>query len=90
MKEGGVGGGAPKQENQKIKILINLYESEPRQDELVVVEEKIQFKQHEKITSKPINLINYLINLIWDDEAINNSDYLKFLRSVCRYFYEPI
>jgi uncharacterized protein YktA (UPF0223 family) len=35
-------------------------------------------------------LINYFVNLIWDDEAWNNSDYLKFLRSVSRYQNESI
>jgi uncharacterized protein YktA (UPF0223 family) len=32
----------------------------------------------------------YFVNLIWDDEAQNNSDYLKFLRSVCRFNEEGI
>lgn len=32
---------------------------------------------------KPVPLIEYFINLLWDDEAKNNSYYLKFLRNVC-------
>lgn len=75
--------------NDKVKILINLYENE-EDDIKAQLSDRIQFKQHEKITSKPINLIVYFINLIWDDEAINNSDYLAFLSSVCRYQNEAV
>jgi hypothetical protein len=30
-------------------------------------EEGVNFRQHEKITSKPINLIQYFMNLIWEE-----------------------
>ncbi|EGR32737.1 MIR domain protein [Ichthyophthirius multifiliis] len=69
--------------NQKqIKILINLYDQDNNNTNNNG--ELISFKQHEKITPKPINIIIYFMNLIWDDKAQYKSHYLKFLRSICR------
>lgn len=47
-------------------------------------EDPVIFRQHDKITSKPINLINYFMNLIWDDTAYLHSNYLNFLRTTCK------
>ena len=65
--------------NKLLKILINLYDGNNNQGN-----EQVKFKQHEKIVSKPVNLINYMINLIWDDEAQNNADYLNYLSQICQ------
>ncbi|CAD8168125.1 unnamed protein product [Paramecium pentaurelia] len=70
-------------DNQQIKILINLYQFDDK-------EEQMEIKQHEKIIKKPVPLIEYFINLLWDDEAKNNSYYLKFLRNVCSHQEFPI
>ena len=61
---------------KQIKILINLYNGHG-------AHENAKFKHHEKIVQKPVNLINYMINLIWDEQANNNADYLKFLSCIC-------
>lgn len=48
-----------------IKILINLYEGEEAgMNKSQRKEERIQFRQHDKIITKPVNLITYFINLL--------------------------
>lgn len=68
---------------KSIKIMINLFEEDELGDKRK--DEIIPFRQHEKITSKPVNLIVFFMNLIWDDKLNQKSNYLKFLRSICRY-----
>ncbi|KAL4462524.1 hypothetical protein ABPG74_000354 [Tetrahymena malaccensis] len=70
-------------QGRQVKILINMYDQDNTKH-FDQSEEKIPFRQHEKITTKPINLIVFFMNLIWDDNSKLNSNYLKFLRSICR------
>lgn len=71
-----------------VKFLINLYDEEEDAAGGAAdadTSEKIQFRQHEKISSRPVNLIQYFMNLMWDDTAIHTPEYLKFLSSICRF-----
>lgn len=62
-----------------VKFLINLYDDDIDNEG----EDKIEFRQHEKISTKSINLVQYFMNLIWDEQAELHSDYLKFLGITC-------
>ena len=66
-----------------IKFLINLYDGNTYDSPEQEAREHIEFRQHEKIVAKPVNLINYFMNLMWDQSAFNKPDYLRFLSSVC-------
>ena len=65
-----------------IKFLINLYEDDA---ELMGGEERMVFRQNEKITSKPVNLIQYFMNLIADKGATLKPEYQNFLLSICKF-----
>lgn len=69
--------------SKPVKIIINLYDESSQ--ETAYGDGKIAFRQHEKITSKPINLIVFFMNLIWDENSLQKSNYLKFLRSISRF-----
>lgn len=69
--------------SKTVKFLINLYDGNPMQYKELAKNTRVEFAQHEKLTCKPINLINFFMNLLWDDLAPNNSQYMKFLTSIC-------
>ena len=69
--------------NKKIKILINLFD-----DESLI--QQNQIKVHEKIIHKPLNLILYFFNLLWDEKSPNKTDYLSILNKVSSYQDKPI
>ena len=66
-----------------IKFLINLYDDDANQG--AGTEDRISFRQNEKISSKPVNLIQYFMNLISDQTALFNPEYQKFLKNICKY-----
>ncbi|CAK81479.1 unnamed protein product (macronuclear) [Paramecium tetraurelia] len=65
----------------KVKVLINFYEK----DVGIQQEVSIPVKVHDRIITRPINIIQYFFNLMIDDTAKNNEHYLRFLRHLCRY-----
>ncbi|CAD8131502.1 unnamed protein product [Paramecium pentaurelia] len=65
----------------KVKVLINFYEKDAGLQQDVSIPVKI----HDRIITRPINIIQYFFNLIIDDTAKNNEHYLRFLRHICRY-----
>lgn len=67
--------------DKKVKILINFYEK----DSATTNDQPIPVKVHDRIIAKPINIINYFINLLLDETAPNKEDYMKFLRHICRF-----
>jgi hypothetical protein len=69
--------------SRMIKFLINLYDGVSYDGAETAAAEHIEFRQHEKLTSKPVNLINYFMNLVWDETAPNKPDYIHFLAQVC-------
>lgn len=71
--------------SKTVKFLINLYDGNLKQYQQKSKEKKIDFAQHEKLTCKPINLINFFVNLLWDEKAMNKADYMNFLSSICTY-----
>jgi len=75
--------------SKTVKFLINLYDGNPT-TYLQNKDEKIVFAQHEKLTCKPINLVNFFVNLLWDNKAVNKSDYMRFLRSICTFKHKGI
>lgn len=73
-----------------VKIMINLFDDSIADAAGGSGDNKIPFRQHEKITSKPVNLIVFFMNLVWDEHSHQKSYYLKFLRSVCRFHTKGI
>ncbi|EGR27735.1 MIR domain protein [Ichthyophthirius multifiliis] len=71
--------------SKTVKFLINLYDGNPRKYKESKEFRKIPFTQHEKLNCRPINLLNYFMNLIWDDKALRKADYLRFLSDICIY-----
>ncbi|KRW98864.1 MIR motif [Pseudocohnilembus persalinus] len=56
-----------KSENNTVKFLINLHDgNQYDKREEVRKEQHINFRQHEKLIVKPVNLIQFFMNLIWD------------------------
>lgn len=68
-------------EDQKFNILINIID----QPSSETPENQMKFSKQDKLTSKPINLINYYMNMVWDSQAVIKQDYIRFLRSLCRF-----
>lgn len=65
---------------QKFNILINIIDSEKGTDRNPGF-----FLKQDKLITKPINLMNFFMNLLWDKEKGIKPDYLRFMRSLCRF-----
>jgi hypothetical protein len=91
--------------SKKIKVLINLYEKDPTPPQQPIMSltqsqyqqpvqtpnpNQIAFKTHEKIRQKPLNLINFFFNILWDENSPNKEEYLRFLRSICRHYNQSV
>ena len=66
--------------SEKFNILINIIDNEKG----LLGEERVKFSKQDKLTSKPINLMNFFMNLIWDPNTTIKQEYVKFLRCICR------
>jgi len=68
-------------ETQKFNILINIIDKENTKENS---DNKLKFSKQDKLTSKPMNLINFYINMIWENDGTNKQEYLRFLRCLCK------
>ena len=65
-------------ETEKFNVLINIIDKEKN-------DAPLKFSKQDKLTSKPMNLINYYMNLIWDGESTIKQEYMRFLRCLCKF-----
>jgi len=71
------------EKHDKFNILINIIDSKQKFTDKN--EKKVIVSKQDKLTSKPMNLMNFYMNLIWDSKTIIKQDYLKFLQNLCKY-----
>lgn len=70
------------QKEQKFNILINIIDNNQDKNKKKV---DVGLIKQDKLTNKPINLLNFFMNLIWEPKTNIKEEYLKFLRRLSRF-----
>ena len=71
-----------RKKRENFNILINIIDSSENSDSRA---EKVSFSKQDKLTSKPMNLLNFYMNLIWDPNTTIKQEYVKLVRSLCKF-----
>lgn len=66
---------------QKLNIIINIIDNQEKSSE---IPRNLALMKQDKLTNKPMNLLNFFMNLLWDPSTTIKQEYLRFLRCLCK------